>query len=166
MASLSDILFPKLQAIDQATRSPNDPANPAAPPKTSQTRETARAFADARQFPRDTYASFQARQHGFPPWERETLTFAERKAGSLFGKGFADNPLSESPGEKRVRIAKARNAVRMLVRQRMDEGSTDEQIAQELAAFQGASTITAFGGTFDLSDAFEVPADIRRRFGV
>lgn len=160
-----------------AKKPPSDPTRitftPAGLPVRQPTgRETVRAFADLRQFPRDTAFTVLARKKGVFPWERESLTYSEAKVGSIFGKGFVDNPLEFSPGERRVQAAKLHNAIRAQVRAWMDEGLTDEQIASELKAAESVSASTnpfvqaAFGPNGVVPNALEVPPDIRRRFGV
>lgn len=141
------------------------------PTKQSQTREAARAYSDLREFPRATLATAYARKCGLPPWERETLTYSERRGGSIFGFGLVDNPLDTSPGKRRVFQAAVRNGVRAKVRILIDGGKTDEEIRSELqrgdlipATVNAAGAILSglgFGSGFD-----PIPTDIRRRFGV
>lgn len=115
-----------------------------------------RAFADGRQFPRATAFTASARKYGVFPWQRESLTDRERRGGSIFGYGFVDKPWETSQGEVRQIGAIVRNNVRAEVRERMDRGETDAQIASWLSGLGGSVPVVGD----------PVAADIRRRFGL
>lgn len=137
-------------------------------------RQAARAFADLRQFPRPgpiTDAKRSGKLAISAPWERETLTFAEKTRGSIAGFGAVDKFWETSTGEYRIAGAKLRNAVRAKVREWLDAGLTDEEIADKLRASPEnaldvtAETFSAFIGLGGQVHTIVSP-DIRRRFGL
>lgn len=123
----------------------------------------ARAYADLRQFPRDSVATRYARKVGFPPWERESLTYSEKRGGSVLGFGLVDNPLDTSPGEARAGFAVRRNNLRAQVRLWFDEGRTDDEIRGFIQNGQGVDPFLVIGTALSWNG---IPPDILKRFGL